>query len=137
VTVYKFIEVINKDALDPNMPASDAVALDESISADKIKIVAKKQNAVTIAHLLMTFTSEGGPWVWSIQGNDHVMAGWSGTPCDQGAVQELSVTRYGDGSGAATNAQQDWNEERCGSCYILFEQIALLRSRISKMYHLN
>ena len=58
-TVYQFVKAINKDAPDPDMPASDAVLLDETVAADKIMIEAKKKNAVAMANLSMAFTSEG------------------------------------------------------------------------------
>ena len=58
-TVYQFVKAINKDAPDPSMPASDAVILDETVDADKIKIAAKEKNAVAMANLSMAFTSEG------------------------------------------------------------------------------
>ena len=41
------------------MPASDAELLDENGDADKIKIAAKKRNAVAMANLSMAFMSEG------------------------------------------------------------------------------
>jgi hypothetical protein len=58
-TVYNFVEAINKDAPDPDLPASDAVLLDETVNADKIMIAVKKRNAVAMVNLSMAFTSEG------------------------------------------------------------------------------
>ena len=55
-TVYKFNKAISKDALDPDMPGSEAEVLDESKDEDKKKIVAKNHNSVVMASLVMVFT---------------------------------------------------------------------------------
>jgi hypothetical protein len=39
VTVYKFVEVVNKDAPDGDMPLNEAEALDESNDTHKSKFV--------------------------------------------------------------------------------------------------
>lgn len=57
-TVYKFDKAISKDALDPDMPGSEAEELNATDDADKKKIAAKNRNAVAMANLAMAFTSE-------------------------------------------------------------------------------
>ena len=57
-TVYKFNKAISKDALDPDMPQSEAEVLDESKDEDKKKIAVKNHNSVAMANLVMAFTSE-------------------------------------------------------------------------------
>ena len=57
--VYKFNEVISKDAPDQDMPLNEAEVSDESNDAHKKKIAAKKHNAVAMVNLSMAFTSEG------------------------------------------------------------------------------
>ena len=56
--VFKFNKAISKDALDPDMPVSEAEVLDESKEEDKKKIAAKNCNSVAMANLAMAFTSE-------------------------------------------------------------------------------
>jgi len=57
--VYKFVEVISKDAPEADMPLSEMEALDETENDDKKKIAVEKRNAVAMANLSMAFTSEG------------------------------------------------------------------------------
>ena len=57
-TVYKFNKAISKDALDPDMPVSEAEVLDETKDEDKKKIVVKNRNSVAMANLTMAFTNE-------------------------------------------------------------------------------
>jgi gag-polypeptide of LTR copia-type len=56
--VVKFHKSISKDALDPDMPGSEAEELNATDDAGKKKIAAKNRNAVTMANLSMAFTRE-------------------------------------------------------------------------------
>jgi hypothetical protein len=58
-TVFKFVEAVNKDAPDSDLPTSEAQVLDASNAGDKQKIAAKNRNAVAMANLSMAFTSDG------------------------------------------------------------------------------
>jgi hypothetical protein len=58
-TVYKFVEAVNKDAPDNDMPTSEVEVLDASNAGDKKKIAVKNRNAVAMANLSMAFTSDG------------------------------------------------------------------------------
>jgi hypothetical protein len=56
-TVYKFITAL-KPTYEANMPATEEEVLDEAVPSDKLKIEARKRNAVAMANFAMSFIDE-------------------------------------------------------------------------------